>query len=94
MAFIKSRLSHYASRLSNFRQPIPNDYDKAVSSWYMVRDLVVSEAVSDMDADPLQSSRGITSFKAFRLTKTFLAAHKQKKYATPRYVIHLSAHSS
>jgi len=32
--------------------------------------------------DPLQASRGIASFRAFRLTQNFLAAYRQKRFTT------------
>ncbi|KAG8810666.1 hypothetical protein FRC17_002840 [Serendipita sp. 399] len=44
--------------------------------------------------DPLQAARGIASFKAYRLTPNFMAAHKQKKFNTQSLIEHRITFSS
>ncbi|KAG8805212.1 hypothetical protein FRC18_006800 [Serendipita sp. 400] len=44
--------------------------------------------------DPLQAARGIASFKAYRLTPQFMAAHKQKKFNAQSLIEHRITFSS
>lgn len=44
--------------------------------------------------DPSQASRGIASFRAYRLTPQFMSAYKQKKFATQSLIEHRLTFSS
>lgn len=93
--------ANYQRRMITYLREVQGD--ESVVGFYQISSVPLRQSYVELQAadserlrqggiilihDPSQSTRGIASFKAFRLTKTFLAAHKQKKFATQSLIDH------
>ncbi|PVG04793.1 hypothetical protein CPB86DRAFT_746879 [Serendipita vermifera] len=99
--------ANYQNRMISYLKEVQGDEN--IVGFYQTTSMPMRQSLVELQAfdserrrqggiiivhDPLQASRGVASFKAYRLTPQFSAAYKQKKFTTQSLIEHRLTFSS